>query len=156
MSVERGENHSSVEENYEIRNQHSSTATAAAAAAYTNMNIKDEEEEASLALLIEELKHKPEEDDLEQQPCNNNDNLVVSQSSDSYFERGGCSYNNMINTTPRRASSNMAGKGNISRKEVEDLQAINGFEDCFGGLDTLPEVSGFKFPLFDCLNNDRT
>uniref|UniRef100_A0A9I9CRD9 Uncharacterized protein n=1 Tax=Cucumis melo TaxID=3656 RepID=A0A9I9CRD9_CUCME len=104
--------------------------------------VKDEEEDASLALLIEELKHKAEDHHSHPPP---------------YFATN-LPNNAMIHST-----------NNINYKEqviLDDFQGINngnnngnvGFEDCFGGLDTLPEVSGFKFPLFDYFpgNNGTT
>lgn len=140
VTIQKGEKHSSMEEKQRIVHGEES------AKIYTNNNItiKDEEEEASLALLIEELKPPP--------------NLTLSHSSDSgcttaSFERG-C-------YITRRQSTAARGKG--KEEDLDHYQSINnnynnsnGFEDCFGGLDPLPEVGRFNCSLFDYLSNDRT
>ncbi|KAG6604454.1 B3 domain-containing transcription factor LEC2, partial [Cucurbita argyrosperma subsp. sororia] len=172
VAVVKGENDSREENEELVRNNNNKNNNNknSQPCSFTNMCIKDEEEDASLAMLIEELKHKPEDED-RRLSCStstssssnsshhhNNNNALMA--SDSY-----------LSTTPQPSSSDMMGaaakgiynsinnnnkKKNGNKEGGEDLQAGNGLEDCFRGLDTLPEVSGFKFPLFDYLSNDRT
>ncbi|CAK9321038.1 unnamed protein product [Citrullus colocynthis] len=152
VAVEKGENHSRMEENYKQQQQQQQQQCGN----LSNMEIKDEEEDASLALLIEELKHKADDDPHAPPCCNDYSYFAAATMMGGATIKG--NYNNINNNN---------NATNTNYKEVmEDLQGINnnnnnnngnGFEDCFGGLDTLPEVTGFKFPLFDYFsNNDRT
>ncbi|XP_022978701.1 B3 domain-containing transcription factor LEC2 isoform X2 [Cucurbita maxima] len=170
VAVVKGENDSRREENEEmVRNNDKNNKKNNQPCSFTNMCIKDEEEDASLAMLIEELKHKPEDEDRplscststssSNSSSNNNNNAVMA--SDSYLSttQQQPSSSNMMGAAAAKGihnSNNNKKKKNGSKEGGEDLQAVNGLEDCFRGLDTLPEVSGFKFPLFDYLSNDRT
>ncbi|XP_023544601.1 B3 domain-containing transcription factor LEC2 [Cucurbita pepo subsp. pepo] len=171
VAVVKGENDSR-EENEEMARNHNNknNNNDNQPCSFTNMCIKDEEEDASLAMLIEELKHKPEDEDRplscststssSNSSSNNNNNNNALMASDSYLSttQQQPSSSNMMGAAAKGIynSNNNKKKKNGSKEGGEDLQAVNGLEDCFRGLDTLPEVSGFKFPLFDYLSNDRT
>ncbi|XP_023003348.1 B3 domain-containing transcription factor LEC2-like [Cucurbita maxima] len=143
VTIDKGEKHLIRDGNEEKKKE--AAAAAATASAYPNMNIKDEEEDDNLALLIEQLKHKSEDDELPQSPCATS--LLLSR---SYFERGTYTGAEKGNDNHNNHNDNNDNNDNDNNgKEVE------GFEDCFGDLEILPEVSGFKFPILDYLRNDR-
>ncbi|XWS19618.1 hypothetical protein CRYUN_Cryun31cG0031100 [Craigia yunnanensis] len=105
-----------------------------------------DEEETSLELLIEQLKHK------EQQEPNDFMTLPMDAAyshrppeearhflSDSFASRE--TYGEITATTLQTSSTSLQGKA----RSVDDIQ-IN-FDDCYGGLDMLPDVNHYNFSL---------
>lgn len=107
-----------------------------------------DEEEASLALLIEQLQHK------EQQEAYNLMALSMESSSSSYRqldEASNSTSNNITNTGIHPYSAEAAAQlPSLSRDNIsitDDHQNNSSTDDCYGGLGMLPDVNQYNFLL---------
>ncbi|XP_044462744.1 B3 domain-containing transcription factor LEC2-like isoform X2 [Mangifera indica] len=107
-----------------------------------------DEEEASLALLIEQLQHK------EQQEAYNLMALPMESSSSSYRqldEASNSTSNNITNTGIHPYSAEAAAQlPSLSRDNIsitDDHQNNSSTDDCYGGLGMLPDVNQYNFLL---------
>ncbi|KAK6268742.1 hypothetical protein QUC31_012902 [Theobroma cacao] len=108
-----------------------------------------DEEETSLELLIEQLKHKEQQEtnDLMSLPMDAAYSHRLPEEAKSFLsDADGVAsmetYTPIAATTLQTSSTLLRGKA----KSVDDFQ-LNNFDDCYGGLDMLPDVNHYNFSL---------
>lgn len=111
-----------------------------------------DEEETSLELLIEQLKHKEQQEtnDLMSLPMDAAYSHRLPEEAKSFLsDADGVAsmetYTPIAATTLQTSSTLLRGKA----KSVDDFQ-LNNFDDCYGGLDMLPDVNHYNFSLWAC------